>query len=183
MASRILLSLALAVTVALVLAGCEIPASVSLKPGPSFSLDGGGRLVSFTVWGPRPGRKIATPYDSKGLMWRIEASDPPSGSFLSMMNEIAYGRVPNGYVQKFPIRGPALPVDIGQVYAFIGETTGAPGPTGFFYTAPNGPILINVPGLCSSAFEGDVKPVRCGTHEPYVEPTDLEKFVQENRVK
>jgi hypothetical protein len=28
-----------------------------------------------------------------------------------------------------------------------------------------------------------VKPVKCGTNEPYVEPKDLEKFVQENRVQ
>ena len=45
------------------------------------------------------------------------------------------------------------------------------------------PVLINVPGLCESAFVGDVKPVKCGTSEQYVEPKDLEKFVQENRVR
>jgi hypothetical protein len=28
-----------------------------------------------------------------------------------------------------------------------------------------------------------VKPVKCGTKEPYTEPKDLEKFVQENRVQ
>jgi len=58
----------------------------------------------------------------------------------------------------------------------------APGVNGFLYIGQNGPIQINVPGLCASALVGDVKPVKCGTSEAYVEPKDLEKFVQENRV-
>jgi len=182
MSSRIVISSVLAALCALVLVGCEIPASVRLGAGPSFSLGGGGRLVSFTVWGPRPGRKVATPLDSKGLMWCIEPINPPSGSFVATM-DIAYGSVPMGYVQKFPRHGLAVPVAAGHVYAFTAETTGAPGVNGFFYMGPNGPIRINVPGLCESSSVGDVEPVRCGTNQPYVEPTDLEKFVEENRVK
>ena len=54
---------------------------------------------------------------------------------------------------------------------------------GFFYMDKTIPIPINVPGLCESNFVGDVKPVKCGTSEPYIEPKDLEKFVQENRVR
>ena len=100
-----------------------------------------------------------------------------------MIGEIAYGRVPEGYSQKFPSRGPALPLDVGKVYDFFAETRNASGATGFFYMAPKGPILVDVPGLCLSSYVGDVKPVKCGTHEPYVEPKDLEKFVQENRVR
>ena len=175
--------LVLAAMAALIFAGCEIPTSVTLKAGPSFLLDGSGRLVSFSVWGPRPGRKIATPYDSKALMWCVEPRDPRSGAFVSLMGDITYGTAPNGYLQKFPSRGPALPLDIGKVYDFFAETTNASGATGFFYMAPNGPILINVPGLCLSSYVGDVEPVRCGTNQPFVEPTDLEQFVQRNRVR
>lgn len=183
MRSRISISLAVTAAYVLALVGCEINTSVKLNPGPSFSLSGGGRLASFSVYGPRPGRKIATPFDTKGLMWSIEPSDPRSSVVVSMMGEIAYGRVPEGYLQKFPNRGPALPLDVGKVYDFFVETTNASGATGFFYMAPNGPILVNVPGLCLSSYVGDVEPVKCGTHEPYVEPKDLEKFVQENRVR
>jgi hypothetical protein len=96
--------------------------------------------------------------------------------------EIEYGKVPRGYLQKFPNSGVALPLAIGQVYVFDAVTTGAPGANGFVYMGQNGPIQINVPGLCGSSFVGDVKPVKCGTNEPYVEPKDPEKFVQENRV-
>lgn len=183
MSSKVVISSALAALCALVLVGCEVPTSVRLKPGPLFLLGGGGRLVSFTVYGPRPGRKIATPYDSQGLMWRIEPSDPQSGSFVVAMGDIAYGQVPTGYLQKFPTHGQALPLAIGSVYAFIAETTGASGAHGFLYMSPSGPIAIDVPGLCGSSFVGDVEPVRCGTNQPYVEPTDLAKFVEENRVR
>jgi hypothetical protein len=115
-------------------------------------------------------------------MWSIEpAADAPSGVLVSRM-EIAYGKVPMGYVQKFPNSGAALPLAIGQVYVFDSVTTGAPGANGFVYISQNGPIQINVPGLCGSSFVGDVKPVNCGTTEPYVEPKDLEQFVGEHRI-
>jgi hypothetical protein len=115
-------------------------------------------------------------------MWSIEpAHDAPSGVLVSGM-EITYGKVPRGYLQEFPTSGAALPLAIGQVYVFDSVTTGAPGANGFVYIGQSGPIQINVPGLCGSSFVGDVKPVKCGTNEPYVEPKDLEKFVQENRV-
>jgi hypothetical protein len=96
--------------------------------------------------------------------------------------EIAYGRLPRGYIQKFPSSGAALPLAHGQVYIFDTETTGAPGVNGFFYMDQSGPVLINVPGLCGSSSVSDVKPVKCGTNEPYTEPKDLEQFVKEYRV-
>jgi hypothetical protein len=49
---------------------------------------------------------------------------------------------------------------------------------------PRDPALqISMSQISPGAFVGDVTPVKCGTSEPYVEPKDLEKFVQENRVK
>ncbi|HTS06406.1 MAG TPA: hypothetical protein VMP68_12550 [Candidatus Eisenbacteria bacterium] len=162
--------------------GCEVATSARLEPGPSFSLDGSGRLVSFHVYGPRQGHKIATPVDDQSLMWSIAATNDAHGALVTGM-QIAYGKVPTGYVQKFPSSGAALPLANGQVYIFDAETTGAPGVNGFFYMDQSAPILIKVPGLCGSSSAGDVKPVKCGTNEPYVEPKDLEKFVQENRVR
>lgn len=126
---------------------------------------------------------IATPVDAQALMWDVEPmGDAPSGALVADM-EIAYGKVPKGYTQKFPSSGAALPLAVGKVYVFDAETSGAPGVNGFVYMGQSGPIQINVPGLCASAFVGDVKPVKCGTSEPYVEPKDLEKFVQENRIQ
>ena len=171
-----------AISLLLAITGCEVSTSAKIHQGPTFSLNGSGRLVSFSVYGPRPGRRIATPVDAKSLRWSIErTSDSPSGVLVTGM-EIAYGRLPRGYVQKFPSSGAALPLAIGQVYIFDTETTGASGVNGFFYMDQSGPVLINVPGLCGSASVSDVKPVKCGTNEPYTEPKDLEQFVKEHRV-
>ena len=176
-------SLSLLCFLLLTLLGCEVATSVRLAGGPAFSFDGSGRLVSLSVYEPQPGHKIATPLDSKSLVWRIEpASHAPSGALVTGM-DIAYYKVPKGYVQKFPGSDTPVPLAGGLVYAFIAETTGAPGANGFFYMEQSGPILINVPGLCQSVFVGDVRPVKCGTSEPYVEPKDLQKFAQENRVR
>lgn len=166
----------------LVLLGCEVKTSAKLGSGPSFSLDGSGRLASFTVYAPQPGRKIATPNDTKSEVWSVQVSGSSRGDIVAGMN-LLYGKVPSGYVQTVPTNGAASALTPGLVYYFFAETTGAPGVEGFFYLDKTIPILINVPGLCESAFVGDVKPVKCGTNTPYAEPTDLEKFVQENRVR
>jgi hypothetical protein len=162
--------------------GCEVKTSVGLGTGPSFSFGGSGRLVSFSVYRPQPGHKIAVE-DDKSLMWRIEPmKDSPSGALVVRM-DLTYGKVPEGYVQTFPSSGTAVPPTTGQIYHFFAETINAPGAGGFFYMGTNAPIRVNVPGLCTQAFDGDVKLVKCETGEPYIEPGDLEKFVQENRVR
>jgi hypothetical protein len=144
----------------IILVGCEVPTSVRLAAGPSFSFDGSGRLVSFSVYGPRAGHRIATPLDTQSLMWRIEpTSDSPSGALVASM-DIAYGNVPKGYTQKAPSSGTVLPLTTGVVYAFAAETTGAPGVNGFVYIGQTGPVRINVPGLCESAFVGDERALR-----------------------
>src|SRR5262245_1241344 len=120
---RIALSLLVGGLCLLMLLGCEVATSVRIKTGPSFSFDGSGRLVRFRVYSPRPGRKIATPVDAQALMWSIEPiNDAPSGALVADM-EIAYGKVPKGYTQRFPTSGAALPTAIGNVYVFDAETS------------------------------------------------------------
>jgi hypothetical protein len=69
-----------------------------------------------------------------------------------------------------PVSGTAPVLRSGLVYDFFAETTGASGAEGFFYMDGTTPVLTNVPGLCESAFVGDMKQVKCGTNEPYIEP-------------
>jgi hypothetical protein len=97
--------------------------------------------------------------------------------------EVEYGSVPRGYAQTTPSTGTAAILPTGQVYYFFAETTDAPPAEGFFYLDGNTPLEINIPGLCQSGFVGDVKPLKCGTSEPYTEPSDLELFVREHRVQ
>ncbi len=173
-----------AASLLLVLSGCrEIPTFVKMGNGPSFSFQGSGRLASFRIYGPQPGHRIATPFDAKSLVWRIQ---PAEGYFKGARLEgleINYGSVPSGYTRTIPGSGAALALPAGQVYYFFAETTNAPPAEGFFYLDGATPIEIKVPGLCQSGFVGDVKPLKCGTTKPYAEPSNLEQFVQENRVK
>jgi hypothetical protein len=164
------------------LLGCEVRTSARLGSGPSFSLGGSGRLVSFAIWGPQPGHKIATPNDAKSLVWSIQPSGGYPDSVPVAHVNLVYGSVPERYTQTVPSRGPVPALTAGLVYYFFAETNGAPGKDGFFYMDKTTPILIRVPDLCESGFTGDVKPLKCGTKEPYVEPEDLEQFVRENRV-
>lgn len=164
----------------LMFVGCEVKTTAKLGSGPSFSLDGSGHLASFTVYAPQPGRKIATPNDAKSEVWSFRASS--RGELVARM-DLLYGKVPNGYIQTVPSNGTAPALTSGLVYYFFAETTGAPGAEGFFYVDNTVPVRINVPGLCESAFVGDVKPVKCGTNEPYIEPSNLEQFVRENRLQ
>jgi len=97
--------------------------------------------------------------------------------------KIEYGQLPRGYVQTVPISGTAPTLAAGHVYYYYAETTNAPPAEGFFYMEESAAIEMNVPGLCQNGFIGEVKPLKCGTSEPYTEPTDLEQFVRENRVQ
>jgi hypothetical protein len=168
----------------LVLSGCrEIPTSAKIDNGPSFSLHGSGKLASFRIYGPQPGHRIAIPFDSKSLVWRVE---PSKGYFKGARVErlqIKYGNVPSEYTQTVPNSGTAPALVAGQVYYFWVETANAPPAEGFFYMDGGIPIPTKVPGLCQSGYVGDVKPLKCGTNELYVEPSNLEQFVRENRVQ
>ena len=167
-----------------ILSSCrEIPTSVKIGRGPSFSFRGSGRLASFRIYVPQSGHKIATPFDEKSLVWRVQ---PLEGYFKGAPVqgfEVAYGIVPRGYLQTTPTTGTTPSLARGQVYYFFAETTNAAPVQGFFYLDGNTPIEINVPGLCQSGFVGEVKPLNCGTNEPYSEPRDLEQFVRQNLVQ
>jgi hypothetical protein len=173
-----------ALSLLLLLSSCrEVPTSVRLGSGPSFSLNGSGRLASFRVYGPQPGHKVATPFDAKSLVWRVQPSEGYLKGARVKGLDIEYGKVPNGYTQTIPGSGTASALPVEQVYYFFAETTNAPPAEGFFYLDGTTPVQIKVPGLCQSAFVGDVKPLKCGTTEPYAEPSNLEQFVRENRVQ
>jgi hypothetical protein len=168
----------------LALSSCrEIPTTAKIESGPSFSLRGSGRLASFRIYGPQVGHKIATPFDEKSLVWRVQ---PLEGYFKGAPVErlvVEYGNVPRGYSQTTRGSGAVPDLPTGQVYYFFAETTNAPPAEGFFYLDGIAPIEISVPGLCQSGFGGGVKALKCGTNEPYTEPMDLEQFVRRNRVQ
>ena len=117
-----------------VLVGCgEIATSARLDRGPTFLLDGSGRLASFRIYGPQTGHRIGTPFDAKSLVWCVQ---PTAGYFEGIrVHRLAlnFGIVPAGYAQIVPAGGivPKLPSKV--VYYFLAETTDAPPAAGFFY--------------------------------------------------
>jgi len=160
----------------------EIATSARLDRGPRFLLDGSGRLASFRIYGPRTGHKIGTPFDAKSLVWCVQ---PTAGYFEGIrVHRLAlnFGMVPAGYAQIVPAGGivPKLPSKVA--YYFLAETTNAPPASGFFYLNEDTPTETTVPGPCESGTVGDVRPLKCGTTDPYIEQADLDQFVRESRV-
>jgi hypothetical protein len=168
-------------------AGCnwERPTSVRVSPGPSFVFSGSGRLASFSVYAPPTGQRIASPNpDVATVVWQIKASGGYfKGTHVEDM-QLAYGKLPKGYNQTVPSQSQGAPsLALGAVYSFFAETTDAPAIGGFFYMGRYGPTQISVPDLCLKLLGGREVAVKCGTNEPYQEPTDLERFAQEHQVK
>lgn len=162
----------------------EKPTSVRVSSGPSFVFSGSGRLASFTVYAPQAGHRIASPNpDVATVVWQIKASKGYfEGTHVEHM-QLAYGKLPDGYNQAVPSQsqGPP-PLAPGAVYSFFAETTDAPAIGGFFYMSGSRPTQMNVPDLCLKLINSREVAVKCGTNEPYREPTDLEKFAQEHEV-
>lgn len=99
-------------TALLMMSGCrEVPTAMNVATGPSFTFSETGRLASFRVYGPQPSRKIATPFDSASLIWRIQPTEGYLKGAAVKGLHIPYGVVPRGYVQTVPVSGgpPAMP--------------------------------------------------------------------------
>lgn len=177
-----------AASLLLVLSGCrEIPTSVKVGNGPSFSLAGSGRLASFTVYAPQSGQRIAFPdHDVASVVWQVAASKGYfKGSHVKGL-QLIYGKVPAGYEQVMPSQSQtAPPLASDTVYAFLAESTDAPIASGYFYMGKSGPIQTAIPDLCLMFAQGRKVRVRCklSTAEPYQEPVDLEKYVREHQIR
>lgn len=174
--------------------GChrsEIPTSVIVGNGLSFSFQGNGRLASFTVSAPLNGQKIAEgctaqlfPCAGRATpVWQIQASSGyMNGSNVNNLR-LQYGKIPEGYTQLVPPNSQATPtLGSGVVYAFFAETTGAPGVAGDFYVQPSGAIdVVDISDLCKRMKNGQWVRVNCETDQPYEEAADITKFVREHR--
>jgi len=190
----VLMATLLLVGVLFQMAGChriETPTSVRVENGPSFTFQGSGRLASFTISAPLSGQKIAEGCTTRLFpcagratpVWQIEAATGYfQGEKVSGL-QLRYGNIPEGYTQLVPSKAQAVPpLASGPVYAFFAETTEAPGIAGNFYVEPSGTIdLVDVHDLCKKLKNGKWVRVNCKTEQPYEEPADIGKFVQEHR--
>lgn len=125
---------------------------------------------------------MGTPLDAKSLVWCVQ---PTAGYFDGIRVHrltLNFGIVPGGYARIVPAGGivPKLPSKV--VYYFLAEATNAPNAAGSFYLNEDTPTETTVPGPCESGTVGDLRPLKCGTPGPYIEPPDLDRFVRESRV-
>jgi hypothetical protein len=141
--------------------------------------------VSFTIYAPQNGLKIAFPdHDVATAVWQITATKGYfKGPHVKGL-QLTYGKVPDGYQQIVPDKSQAPPLASGIVYAFFAETTDAPISTGYLYVGESGPVQTEVPDLCLMFVQGRKVRVKCkpNTAEPYQEPVDLEKYVREHQI-
>jgi hypothetical protein len=155
--------------------------SVTVNAGPSFTLTDSGRLMEFTVYSPQGGQRIAGPHSDVALVaWQIRAL-----SDYSRVEEsrFMYGKVPADYRQVVPNPSQtAPPLPTGAVYSFFALPADSRPVGGYFYLGKTGPIQIRVPDLCLTLIKSREVRVKCGTTEPYQEPSNLEEMVQRNRI-
>jgi len=160
----------------------EVPVSISVGAGPSFAITtGSDRLVTFSVYAPLHGERIAAPHpDVAVVVWEIKAINEDSSVEGS---RLVYGKIPEGYKQVVPSQSqtpPPLPV--GAAYSFYVLPAEAQPLGGYFYMDKTGPIQIRSPDICLTLIKGREARVKCGTNEPYQEPKDLEEMVRRNRI-
>jgi hypothetical protein len=169
------------------LGGCEppeVPTTVQVASGPSFSLLGSGRLASFTIFAPMSGQKVAYPdTDVASVVWQIQASKGYFERTRVQGLQLVYGKVPEGYAQTVPSGAQGPPVLApGFVYSFFAESTGASVAGGSFYLDKFGAVQMLVPDLCLMQKNGHKVRVNCATKEPFQEPSDVNKYVREHRI-
>ncbi len=163
-------------------AGCENPTPISVKitPGPSFEISGSGELADFAVFAPSSGLKIANPFEEKDLVWRIMSSNPRRGT---RSFKFEYGTVPNSYGQSVPSSSkPVSPLVPGVIYAFWAKSTNVGEASGHFALGKQGVIRVAIPDLCFTSANGQLVETKCGTHEPYPQPTDVEEFARQHQL-
>jgi hypothetical protein len=88
------------------------------KNPPTFTLSGSGNLI-FLVLGEVHDNKLGSP-----VIWKIR---PEGENTISQLPSIAYGIVPNGFIQVTPASGTPSPLIEGKVYEFGGPASNANG--------------------------------------------------------
>ena len=173
----------------------EIPPTLKIGSGPSFFFHGSERLVTFAVYAPPTGQRIASPFnimwmvpdpDIAPAIWQLECPNRFLGRIRVEGLVIPYGKVPSGCLQAAPQQPQSFPpLTGGVIYSFSGETfygRSTAFTNGYFYVDGSGAIHpVDVPDLCLTRKVDHLVRVNCKTSEPYREPTDIEKFVQEHR--
>jgi hypothetical protein len=112
------------------LLACEIDTKLNVTGGnpPVFRMTGNGRLSSIRVRGHNTQRNISG--EDALVYWEIDNNG--AGRTVGDLGSVTYGKVPDGYVQRYPETGAAPKLDEGQHYYVRVTTANANGDEGYF---------------------------------------------------
>jgi hypothetical protein len=110
--------------------GCEIDTKLNATGGnpPAFQMSGNGRLSSIRVRGPNKQRNVDG--EDAWIYWEID--NDGAGRTVGELGSVTYGKIPAGYLQKYPEAGTAPKLDEGENYYIHVETANANGDAGYF---------------------------------------------------
>jgi hypothetical protein len=109
---------------------CEIDTKLRVTGGnpPDFEMTGNGNLTSIRVRGHKTQRNAFG--EDALLYWVIESGG--WGRDVGRIGSVTYGKVPDGYGQKYPESGAAPILDEGEHYYVRVTTSNANGDDGYF---------------------------------------------------
>jgi hypothetical protein len=106
---------------------CERATTLTFEEGlpVKFVLAGSGWLGSLRIGGPKKQREAFG--ETSLLYWEIEPNSADSVRRIEKMSPIIYGKVPAGYMQRFPESGEPPSLIEGDTYNIRVSTNNAPG--------------------------------------------------------
>jgi hypothetical protein len=109
---------------------CEIDTKLKVTGGnpPVFQMSGNARLSSIRVRGHNTQRNVLG--EDALIYWEIDNNR--GDRTLGDLGSVIYGKIPDGYVQKYPETGAAPQLDEGQHYYVRVTTANANGDEGYF---------------------------------------------------
>lgn len=104
----------------------ETQISVSGGAAPVFNVRGSAKLTSFKVWGSEADPNGGIGAGPNIVKWQIEPTGTAGDSSLDALQQIQYGVVPKGFVQRVPNAGSPPPLKESTQYSAEFATVNAP---------------------------------------------------------
>ncbi len=125
LATRQIFLLCLALSIITTSCSIELDTKVTLTDAnlpPSFKLSGTGSSPIFLMGGPFSDIHDTT----QGLrLWEIVAGQEINEQPVWQLPQITYGKIPNGFVQRYPEQGTPPPLEEGKYYFIFVHVNGA----------------------------------------------------------
>lgn len=91
---------------------------------PQFQMSGSGMLGALRVTGLKKQREAVGP-DAATYWMIVPENGYAKGEAIEILSPITYGKIPRGYVPRYPEQGEAPPLVEGEIYTIFAETLNA----------------------------------------------------------